>query len=141
MQAVNSDSSTGEHVPPNGGEDLHAQILPQILELALLAARFDHMAEAVAIAKAVEAIRPDNPTPVIIRAMTSLYSGDFEEAARILTDEILAKHPKHSQAKAILGMVHKSLGQEDRARQLLSEVIADNQTPQAVSLAKTLLAD
>jgi predicted Zn-dependent protease len=134
-------SSTTEAVQPKGGEDLHAQLLPQMLELALLAARFDHFAEAAAIAKAVEAIRPENPTPVIIRAMTSVYSGEFEEAARILTEEILAKHPNHSQAKAILGMVQKSLGHEDQARKLLTEVVTDNQVPQAVSLAKALLAD
>lgn len=56
-------------------------------------------------------------------AITKIYAGLYDQAIRILRDDILQKEPEHMSAKCFLGIALSQKGQRVEARELFEEVV------------------
>ena len=114
-------------------------LFSQLLEVGLLASRFGKAEETDAIARALESFLPGHPSLGLARALARIYSNRPEEAIPILRERVLAAEPGHPQARAFLGLALHLTGEEERCREVLAGILAEDLDPKAAAFARTLL--
>lgn len=92
-------------------------------ELAHLAGALDHAVEARAACDALEALRPDDPGPLVQRALCEQMAGDLEAAAASL-ERALAIAPDGVVARTLLGEILYHRGDPQRALAALDAALA-----------------
>lgn len=135
-------------------------VLGCLLQAALMAARHGMPAEAEAILKPVEAVRPAHPSTRLARGLSLFYQDRYQEAIDFLDREILKEDPDNATARAFTAMGLHLLGRIDECRDVLKGLLAegkgaggtgtggdvsvaakDGQAAQAVRLAASLAAE
>jgi len=108
-------------------------------QLGFMAGGRRMVAEADAITKALELLRPDSERPLIIRAFAQLNANNATEAVRILQDQALKINPQSTLAKGFLGLALHKAGRMGERDKVLNEVIEAGDDEDAVSFAQGLL--
>lgn len=90
-----------------------------LLQAGLLAARHGMRAQAEAILRPVEAVRPTHASTRLARGLVAIYQERYQEAIDGLEKGLLKEDPSHDMARAIkaLGLFH--LGRTDECRALI----------------------
>ena len=84
---------------------------------ANLAGQSGMLKEATVIIDALNVALPDDENVDLLRASTMLHTGQFDDAAKILRDTLLAAKPEDSTATFLLGMAYHLSGKSaDRDR-------------------------
>ena len=107
-------------------------------EFGLLAAGRGMRQEALTIAAAMAAWRPDSSVAGIIRGLEALGRGRGDEAVRHLRDEALAAEPHSGEAQALLGFALEQAGYRQAADAVLEPLI--ERGGDGADLARAVLA-
>ncbi len=94
-------------------------VLGSLLQAGLLAARNGLGAQAEAILRPVESVRPGHASTRLARGLVNIYKERYQEAIDGLDKGLLRDDPSHDMARAVkaLGLYH--LGRLDECRALL----------------------
>ncbi len=112
-----------------------------MMEIGYLAAGNGFKAEAESIFEALRALRPTSEMPIIGLAVVRIGAGQPLEAAALLEDQALRINPESALAKGFLGLAFKLAGHSGRSQAILEEVVTTGADPEAVNLARNLLAE
>lgn len=95
-------------------------VLGCLLQAGLLAARHGMRAQAEAILRPVEAVRPAHASTRLARGLVGIYQERYQEAIDGLEKGLLKEDPSHDMGRAIkaLGLYH--LGRIDECRALIN---------------------
>jgi tetratricopeptide (TPR) repeat protein len=124
-------ASKFEHVP--------ADLLQILMEVGYVAAGCGWKRHVETIFTGIIAVRPRSELPWIGFAIAQIAMGQFSKAFEILTKRALVLNPKNDLAKAFLGLILSRIGSHNISEHLLNQVIDENQTSEAVQLAKEIL--
>lgn len=119
---------------------LSSGIVRCLMRVGNLASKYHMNKEALVLQEAVKCARPESEIPYIGLGLTHINMGSFEEAIVVLRDHALRLAPNNATATAFLGLALKLNGQVSEAEMLLNSVIAAQEDPVAVDVAKTALA-
>ncbi len=114
----------------------------QILgKAASLAGSYGLKKQAAEITAALREVSPDDEDMKFLHAATCFQAQDTGKAKAILLDEILAKNPDNSSAKALLGVIYEVEGKTAERDHVLKEVIAAGEAAgeEATAIANELL--
>ncbi|MBR5998029.1 MAG: tetratricopeptide repeat protein [Deltaproteobacteria bacterium] len=111
----------------------------RLLDIANAGCQKGFVGEARAIYDGVLAVKPGFVPAVIGKAFSHVVVDSFEEAERLLREEVLASHPEDADALSILGLCLALAGRKDEARQILTPLASG--TSPAATLADSLLKD
>ncbi|WP_294446113.1 tetratricopeptide repeat protein [uncultured Mailhella sp.] len=67
----------------------------------------------------VLAVRPGHVPALIGQALSHIVIGEYEEAEKLLRDDILSEHPEDTDARAMLGLCLCLADRKDEAREAL----------------------
>jgi predicted Zn-dependent protease len=112
-----------------------------MMELGYLAAGSGFKAEAESIFEAVQVLRPDSEMPVIGLAVVKIASGQPLEAVSLLERRALRIDPDSALARSFLGLALRLAGHGSRSHAVLEEVAAAGDESEAVTMARSLLAE
>ncbi len=115
------------------------KLIKRLTEVGFLAAGYGSLEEAATIFSAVQQERPDSEYPHIGLAFAQLNAGKHDEAIATLRDKALEARSESSLAKAFLGLALHLAGRSGESNNHLEAVVASNDDPDAVALAKGLL--
>jgi tetratricopeptide (TPR) repeat protein len=122
-------------------------VLGCLLQAGLLAARNGMRAEAEAILRPVEAVRPSHASTRLARGLVGIYQERYQEAIDGLEKGLLKEDPDHDMGRAIkaLGLYH--LGRTEECRGLIKGLRDQDAkapatvSPQARNLAASLASE
>jgi hypothetical protein len=120
-------------------ERISSDLLQILMETGYVAAGCGWKRHVETIFAGIVAVRPESELPWIGFAIAQIAMGQFSEAFETLTKRALVLNPKNDLAKAFLGLILSRIGSHKLSEHLLSQVIDENQTPEAVQLAKEIL--
>ncbi len=103
-----------------------------------LAGTFGLAKESKVIMDAVSAVLPGDENAMILEAATRLNARRFDAAVKRLRDDVLAKNPDNTAAKAFLALAHHLAGNPGERDRWRNEVIAANDDEDAVELVRDL---
>ncbi|MDR0674489.1 MAG: tetratricopeptide repeat protein [Zoogloeaceae bacterium] len=98
--------------------------LARLVDVGLAAAHLGKPGAARAIFENLIAYKPGHAPARIGLAFTYLVCNDFEKAAALLRDEVLAQNPEDGEALALLGLAQSFAGNPEAAAQTLARVPA-----------------
>lgn len=111
--------------------------ISRLLDVANAACHTGNAADARAVYAGVLALRPAFAPALVGRALSHIVVDDFDEAERILTEEVLPARPDDPEATAVLGLCRLLARRCDEAAEVLVP-LADGEGP-AAALAAGLL--
>ncbi|MCP4979278.1 MAG: hypothetical protein GY935_02155 [Gammaproteobacteria bacterium] len=103
---------------------LDNEALQIVAKLADLAGRYGLKEQVESMTNALREAAPDDENVRLVHAIACLRTEDFDKAAAILKDELLAANPKNDLAKAFLSMVYH-FQQKEAERDRISKEILD----------------
>ncbi len=103
---------------------LDNEALQIVAKLADLAGRYGLKEQVESMTNALREAAPDDENVRLVHAIACLRMEDFDKAAAILKDELLAANPKNDLAKAFLSMVYH-FQQKEAERGRISKEILD----------------
>jgi tetratricopeptide (TPR) repeat protein len=116
-----------------------SDLLQILTEIGYMAAGCGWSRQAEAIFTGVITVRPESEFPWISYAIAKISMGQLSEAFEILTKRALILNPRNDLAKAFLGLILRRVGSYKISEHFLNQVVDENQTPEAVQLAKEIL--
>jgi hypothetical protein len=108
-----------------------------LMEIGVAASAGGLFNQANAIFEGMGAMRPDSEGPGIGLAIARLNARNFDEAAQILRDKVLAKHPQSIEAKMFLGLALRLGGRNAECDNIIKELAASSDA-KAQAFAQTL---
>jgi tetratricopeptide (TPR) repeat protein len=120
-------------------ERIPSGLLQILTEIGYVAAGCGLSRQAESIFTGIIAVRPNSEFSWISYAIAKISMGHLSEAFEMLTKRALVLNPKNDLAKAFLGLILSRVGSHKISEQFLNQVIDENQTPEAVQLAKEIL--
>ncbi len=103
---------------------LDNEALQIVAKMADLAGRYGLKEQVESMTNALREAAPDDENVRLVHAIACLRTEDFDKAAAILKDELLAANPKNELAKAFLSMVYH-FQQKEAERDRISKEILD----------------
>ncbi|MEM8819255.1 MAG: hypothetical protein AAGE90_07005 [Pseudomonadota bacterium] len=88
---------------------------------------------------AMFAARPADPDALAMVASIQLMLNDVEGAKKRIADHVMPIAPEHSFAKAVLVMIHHSKDEKAERDALCKAIIAADDDPDAVTVAKEVM--
>lgn len=130
----------GERKPATDSfERIPSDLLQILTEIGYMAAGCGRPVLAESIFTGIIAVRPKSEFPWISYAIAKISMGQLSEAFEMLTKRALVLNPRNDLAKAFLGLILSRVGSHRISEHFLNQVIDENQTPEAVQLAKEIL--
>lgn len=120
-------------------EGISSDLLQTLTEIGHVAAGCGWQQRAEAIFEGIIAVRPGSESPWIAYAIAKISMGRLSEAFEMLTKRALVLNPKSDLAKAFLGLILSRVGSRGMAEYFLNQVIEENETSEAVQIAKEIL--
>lgn len=120
--------------------DLDTSQVRLLAELGLIAVGEGRVPEAEAIARALEAVRPESEAVFVVRALLEMRRPDPEAAVKLLREEGLSRHPDSPVLEALLGMALTAAGYRSQAEPVLRRVSEQDRDEKAAALAASFLA-
>lgn len=111
--------------------------ISRLLDVANAACHGGNVVDARAVYAGVLALRPRFAPALMGKAMSHIVVDDFDEAERILKDEVLAVMPEDEDARTLLGLCYTLAKRGDEAEAVL-DPLAAGESPRA-ELASGLL--
>lgn len=111
--------------------------ISRLLDVANAACHGGNVVDARAVYAGVLALRPGFAPALMGKAMSHIVVDDFDEAERILKDEVLAAMPEDEDARTLLGLCYTLAKRRDEAEAVL-DPLAAGEGPRA-ELASGLL--
>jgi len=99
------------------------QLLQLMSEIGYMACFSGDASRSQTIMDGVSAIGVEQIPIKMGLAITKVYGGLYDQAIKILRDDILVKEPEHMSAKCFLGIALIQKGQRAEARELLENVV------------------
>jgi hypothetical protein len=119
--------------------DVSSQAVQTLMEIGVASAGNGLIPPAIAIFEGVRAVRPDSEGPALGMAIAQLGSRAYEDAAKTLREQVLAKNPNSIEAKMFLGLALKYAGRNAECDSVIKELIASSDE-RARTFATTLKA-
>jgi tetratricopeptide (TPR) repeat protein len=116
-----------------------SNLLQILTEVGYMAAGCGWRQQAESIFNGIIAVRPESEFPWISYAIAKISVGQLSEAFEMLTKRALVLNPRNDLAKAFLGLILSRVGSHKISEHFLHQVVDENQTPEAVQLAKEVL--
>ena len=91
----------------------------RLLDIATAACHSGNVVDARTICQGVLAERPKFVPALITLALSHVVVSEFEEAERMLKEDILAQSPEDPEASATLGLCYLLMNRKDEARDIL----------------------
>jgi len=113
--------------------------IQRLLDIANAGCQKGFINEAQTIYDGVLAVKPGFAPALIGKAFSHVVVNGFEEAERLLREEVLATNPEDADALSILGLCLALAGRKDEAREILTPLASG--TSPAAALADSLLKD
>lgn len=111
-------------------------LLRLLAEIGFVATACGLWSQAEEIFSGVRAVRPASEFPVISQALARMTVGDDRRAIELLRESALKINPGNNLAKSFLCLALKRSGKVDEAEPLIESIIAANQDPRAVEIAR-----
>lgn len=112
--------------------------IKRLLDVANAGCHHGRVAEARQVYEGVLAVKPGFLPARIGQALSHVVVNEFEEAERIIMDDVLKTAPDDAEARALLGLSYLLSGRGDEAAELL-RAVSDVDGP-AGEMARGLLA-
>lgn len=98
--------------------------ISRLLDVANAACHGGNVVDARAVYAGVLALRPGFAPALMGKAMSHMVVDDFDEAERILKDEVLAAMPEDEDARTLLGLCYTLAKRGDEAEAVLDPLVA-----------------
>ena len=112
--------------------------IARLLDIANAGCHKGMVLEARTIYDGVLALRPGHVPALIGQALSHVVIGEYDKAETLLRNGVLADHPDHPDARAMLGLCLSLADQQDYARDIHQPLPADNSS--ASDLDRPILA-
>lgn len=98
--------------------------ISRLLDVANAACHGGNVVDARAMYAGVLALRPGFAPALMGNALSYIVVDDFDEAERLLKDEVLAAMPEDEDAKTLLGLCYTLARRQDEAEAVLGPLAA-----------------
>jgi Flp pilus assembly protein TadD len=109
-----------------------AELLQLMSEVGYLACFKGDIDRSQAIMDGVESIGVEQIPIKMGVAIAKVYAGQYDQAIKILRDQILVHEPNHMSAKCFLGIALSQKGEKAEARELLEDVVKRGNSDESV---------
>lgn len=93
-----------------------------LIELAILAARYDMPEESQTIRKTLEVVTSGSCLPMAVEGLCWMHQGRYSEAIEKLSSPEIASYPDSHIARQYLAMAYRMTGMHDRAEEVIAEL-------------------
>ncbi|CAM2009302.1 tetratricopeptide repeat protein [Acanthopleuribacter pedis] len=136
LMGPNAFKKRGDAEPVSQGRE--AEVLPLLLQAAVLGATFGFREEAKTICAKLSEIRPDSEIPWIALAYAQMSVGKHRQAVKVLEKYALPRNPDHPLTQAFLALALKLAGDPGRARVTCDRVLRIETTGPAADMARAI---